>query len=104
MCGDSIIRQQIISKTGRAGATNTHTALSRLQIYETLLAQVNVHGPVEMQPIPCSIHDFNTLEKRPLDVSMKPDKLVETIGIKLKSVEEVCRDVVREALQHQECG
>ncbi len=83
---------------------SSHTALSRLQIYETLLAQVNVHGPVEMQPIPCSIHDFNTLEKRPLDVSMKPDKLVETIGIKLKSVEEVCRDVVREALQHQECG
>ena len=57
-----------------------------------------------IQPISCSMHDFNLLEKRPLIVSMKPDKLVKSTGLAIKDVKEVCRTLAKHAFEQLPSG
>jgi dTDP-4-dehydrorhamnose reductase len=78
-----------------------HKPYSRLEIYQTLLDQVNEYSPVDLEPISCSIHDFNLREARPLNVSMKPDKLVKATGVAVRDLEEVSRIVVRDSFKAQ---
>ena len=81
-----------------------HKPYSRLEIYRTLLDQVNEYTPTHLEPISCSMHDFNLREKRPLIVSMKPDKFVKFTGLAIRDVKEVCRTLVKHALEHQPSG
>ena len=68
---------------------------SRIKLLQLLLGQMkSYHFPLP-RVIPCSIHDFNLVEKRPLNVSMEPDKLVQAIGLQIQDVGAVCRKIVQ---------
>ena len=72
-------------------------AYSRLQLLRILLSQVEKYLPSPVEVVPCSIHDFDLLEKRPLNVSMNPDKLIKSTGIKVRSVEDMVDNIVTDA-------
>lgn len=76
-----------------------HSAYSRLELYNILLGQVNQIYPVDLEPISCSMHDFNLMEKRPLNVSMKPDKLVSATGLVIKDVKDACGLLAEDAFR-----
>ena len=44
------------------------------------------------------LRDFSTLEPRPLDVSMKPDKILAATGLTLQTPEVWCRRIVADAM------
>jgi len=77
----------------------SHKPFNRLELFEMLLNQVRTYSRVNVKVVPCSIHDFDLREKRPLDVSVNPDKLVKTTGLKLRDVESVCREIVKNRFQ-----
>lgn len=77
---------------------------SRLEIYQILLDQVKEIYPVDLDPISCSMHDFNLRERRPLNVSMKPDKLLSTTGIVIRELTDVCGLLAKQAFQTQLSG
>lgn len=68
-----------------------HRPFSRLGLLNILLAYVGEQTEV----IPCSIHDFGLAEKRPLNVSMRPDKLVRITGLQIGDVERHCKNIAR---------
>jgi dTDP-4-dehydrorhamnose reductase len=70
-------------------------AHSKLQLFQILLAELGDDLSVEPKVVPCSIHDFKVLEKRPLNVSMRPDKLVDATGVNISDVHAACREMVR---------
>lgn len=64
---------------------------SRLQLLELLLERLRAHGrAADVRVVPCSIHDFGLRERRPLDVSMRPDKLVAATGLQLQDMAVLC--------------
>lgn len=71
---------------------------SRLEALEALLLQSAEYlweqglNPSITQ---CSIHDFDFLEKRPLNVSLNPAKWLSLTGQKITPVEEVCKILVK---------
>jgi dTDP-4-dehydrorhamnose reductase len=73
---------------------SSQSPISRLGLFQTLLAELEQRGPVTADMISCSIHDFDLKEKRPLDVSMNPGKLIEATGLEINSAESMCREVV----------
>ncbi len=75
--------------------------LSRMELLELLLAEARLHRDLAFSPKPCSIHDFDLPEKRPLDVSMRADKLVDASGIALMHPGEACRRICNDAFADQ---
>jgi len=71
--------------------------LSRLEMLETLLEEMGRAGPVTVRVEPCSIDDFSTEEKRPRDVSMRPDKLMAATGVEMRTLRSACCDLVAAA-------
>ena len=67
---------------------------TRLELLNLLVSQFKTRSETGSEVIPCSIHEFDVVEKRPLNVSMNPSKLIETTGIYIRSVETMVRDVV----------
>ena len=67
----------------------------RIELLQMLLGFVRKYSKLNLKIIPCSINDFNLKERRPLNVSMIPDKLVKFTEIKLKDAESVCRGIVK---------
>jgi dTDP-4-dehydrorhamnose reductase len=75
--------------------------MSRLELLKLLMAEANKYRPVDFHPKPCSIHDFNLPEKRPLDVSMRPDKLARVSNLDFMHPAEACRKICKNAFQNQ---
>lgn len=73
---------------------------SRLALLAMLLCHVREVSPVKVEIISCSIHDFELREKRPPNVSMMPDKLIDTTGFEISDVACVCGDVVERAFRN----
>ncbi len=71
--------------------------LSRLEMFETLVEEIRRAGTVTVRVEPCSIDDFPTEEKRPRDVSMKPDKMMMTTGLEMRTLRSACCDLVAAA-------
>jgi len=71
----------------------SHEPLSRMELYQELADQLNGSAPKNSRAVSCSIHDFNMVEKRPENISMVVDKLVNRIGIQLKDVRSACREI-----------
>ena len=90
-----------LMKSGRHGIY--HLAgpqpMSRKEIFETMLEEMNKNEPVDVAVESCSIDDFSTEERRPHDVSMRPDKLVVETGIELRDLRSACRHLVATAGQ-----
>ncbi len=74
-------------------------AYSRLELFEMLLDHTKKYLPVKVNVIKCSIHDIPLREKRPLNISMKSDKLTDTIGIKLHDTNDICKNIVKEYIK-----
>lgn len=72
-------------------------SFARIDLLKMLLSYCRKYLPHEVTVIPKSINDFNLREKRPLNVSMKPDKLVNTVKLKLSDVEDICRRITMRA-------
>lgn len=66
---------------------------SRIELLKMLVSEINKIVPLNVNILPCSIHDFKLKEKRPLNVSMAPDKLIREIGIKISDVKEICKEI-----------
>jgi dTDP-4-dehydrorhamnose reductase len=69
-------------------------AYGRHELLELLLTELRKKVTVSVEIIPCSIRDFPVREPRPVDVSLKPDKLVAATSLPLTSMAEVCRRTV----------
>lgn len=65
--------------------------LTRLECLRTVIEALERRGPIDLMIETCSIHDFGLPEKRPVDVSMKPDRLLAETGLRLRTARESCR-------------
>lgn len=68
---------------------------NRFDLLKMLIEEMGKYINIEPEIYPCSINDFPLVEHRPLNVSMKPDKLIKTIGIKLHPAEKMCSRIVK---------
>ena len=68
--------------------------LSRMECLQALLAEVRKLKMVELETEPCGINDFEFPEKRPLDVSMRIDKLTSATDFSPRRVTDFCRQLV----------
>jgi len=73
--------------------------LSRQEMFETLLEEMRRSGPVEVDVVSCSIDDFPTEERRPRNISMRPDKLIADTGLTPRDLRSACRHLVDAAGQ-----
>lgn len=74
----------------------------RIELLNMFLSYVNKVNPADIKVIPKSIHNFGLIEKRPLDVSMNPDKIVRAIKLKLSDTERICRGIAEKTFQSAE--
>lgn len=75
-------------------------SFSRIDLLEILLKHVRDSSQIKTEVVKCSIHDFPLLEKRPLNVSMKPDKLIRATKIQLHDVEIVCKRIAKKYIKN----
>lgn len=74
------------------------TALSRLDIFNILVDEMkSAINAVDVIIEPCSIHDFPTIEPRPLNVSMGTKKLLRDTNLVPQDMASACRDLVTAA-------
>lgn len=66
----------------------------RIELLNLVLDELRNYLPVHTNIERCSIHDFDLPEQRPVDVSMKSDKLVAATGLEITDMETVCRRTV----------
>jgi len=78
---------------------STH-AYSRVELLEILLKHVNKYVDIDVGIVRCSILDFDLLEKRPLNVSMVPDKLIQTMDFQVSDIESTCKDIVSDIFEN----
>lgn len=70
----------------------------RASLFEALVAAVRRYGDVTPALHRCGINDFPQFaERRPLDISMRSDKLSRTIGIVPRDIQETCEEIARAA-------
>jgi dTDP-4-dehydrorhamnose reductase len=81
---------------------STQRAYNRLALFELLVSSVSRYSDVSPNVIPVSILDLNLTEKRPLNVSMRPDKLITATKYKIKSVQQSCDQIVDEWFNSKE--
>lgn len=93
---DSILRLVQLDCDGIYHISNPN-AYSRLELLEMLLSKAGDQLPQGVEVTPCSINDFDLLEKRPLNVSMNPDKLLRSTGIEIHAVEHALDELVLNA-------
>jgi dTDP-4-dehydrorhamnose reductase len=68
--------------------------LSRVEMLRRLIACYRRWRPTTATVTECRMRDFVTLEPRPRDVSLRPDKLVAATGLRIRTVSEYLEDVV----------
>ncbi|MCK9630288.1 MAG: sugar nucleotide-binding protein [Methanoregula sp.] len=71
-----------------------NVAFSRLDLLEILLKHFRGKSQIKTEVVRCSIHDFPFIEKRPLNISMKSDKLIKTTKIQLHDINTICKKIV----------
>ena len=66
--------------------------VTRLELLQMLIEEIDKYRELRAQIIPCSIRDFKKFaEPRPFDTSMSPRKLYATLGRSFDDPREVCR-------------
>ena len=71
-------------------------SMSRLELMNIFVAAIRKHRKIDVNVVSCSIRDFPSLEVRPLNQSMLPDKLFSALGEKCEAMESVCRRIAAE--------
>jgi dTDP-4-dehydrorhamnose reductase len=77
-------------------------SMTRLDLLEMFAAEVSKHSNAGIDVVPCSIRDFPFLEPRPIDGSMRADKLYRALGIRFQDMELVCARIAREEFGAQD--
>jgi len=77
-------------------------AYSRSGLLKLLIKYYRRYKQNEAKVVECSINDFPVLEKRPLNISMRPDKLIKASGIQINDVEHYCDEITRNAYGNKE--
>lgn len=72
---------------------------SRLEFLTMLRSIAAQYLSVRATIAPCSIHDFKLPERRPEDVTMRPDKLIAATGLVLRKPENSCLNLVKSAIK-----
>lgn len=67
----------------------------RIELLSLLSDSLKQYVQVDVEVVPCSIHDFGLPERRPVNVSMRPDKLIASTGISISDMDTVCRRTVQ---------
>jgi len=74
------------------------TRLSRMESLDLFLSEVGRQKGWSVDVRTCSIHDFDLPEKRPLDVSMRIDKLIADTPFTTSPIDQLCHQFVQEWL------
>lgn len=72
-------------------------AFSKVELNAVLLNQLKEYSTVQAEVVACSIHDFKVRERHPMNISMRPDKLVRATGVQIRDVETSCKTIVEGA-------
>lgn len=91
---------EALLRLAECGATGTYHVCgprpyTRLELLQTLFAEMSRYRSFDAKILPCSIRDFDFVEPRPLDTSMRPDKLVAATGMALRGMTDLCREFAR---------
>ena len=68
---------------------------TRIELLRLVVDEIRKYQFFKVKITPCSILDFDLQEKRPVDVSMKPDKLVNNLDIQLMPPARAVENVVK---------
>ena len=69
--------------------------ISRHNLFLTLLeAMREKHRLPPIRVVPCSIDDFDTVEKRPKNISLNSNRIVKDTGISFRSFDDCCHEYV----------
>lgn len=68
-------------------------AYCRSDMLKLLIRYYQRYVPGDIKIIECSLHDFPVLERRPLNISMRPDKIIKTTGLQIKNLDFCCREI-----------
>ena len=79
-------------------------AYSRVELLEILLKHVSKYVDVDVKIVQCSILDFDLQEKRPLNVSMVPYRLMQTIDFQVSDIESTCKNIVSDIFENDTVG
>lgn len=80
------------------------SAWSRLGLLRRFLADLRRHRRVEVEVIPCSLHDLPLAERRPLDTSMRSDKLMNALGTRFADPAELSAAAARALADRARAG
>ena len=88
---DVVASVDAVIRLGLNGVFNVSNpqAFSRLEMVQALDDCMGNPGNLTE----CSIRDFKFLDNRPLDLSMKPDKILSATGLTFKDVHSCCEDL-----------
>ncbi len=65
--------------------------VTRLELLQMLVGEVRRYRNATAQIVSCNLRDFEFVEPRPLDTSMSPRKLYDTLGTACEDMNTVCR-------------
>lgn len=75
---------------------------SRADLFDTLAQEVRRYRDITPHMIRCSVRSFKEFsEVRPIDISLQSAKAIEALGLKVRSMEEVCARAAQRALDGQ---
>ena len=75
---------------------------AKIELLEMLLSEVRKYSTVRSEVVPMSINDFPVKERRPLNLSMRPDKFLNSTGLQIDDMGSFCRSFVDDVLANRE--
>ena len=73
--------------------------LSRLELLEMLVARICARMQLATDITACSIHDFDFLERRPLDTSLDSRKAYAAVGFTFRTMDSLCDEAAKLFIQ-----
>lgn len=67
--------------------------MTRLEMLQLLIGEMRRHGPCDVTVDACDLDEFPTLERRPLDTTMRADKLTAATGLRFRHPTDICAEI-----------
>lgn len=97
---EALVRLMRLNCTGIFHVCNPDST-SRSGLLKLLIEAYGDYTEYRGRVVECRLQDFPAEEKRPLDLSMKPDKLVSMTGIEIKGLRQRCREIAESWANHR---
>jgi len=87
----------VLAESGATGLFNLGgpQPLSRLELLEMLVARICARTQLATDITACSIHDFDFLERRPLDTSLDSRKAYAAVGFTFRTMNSLCDEAAK---------